>query len=76
MIWKITEARGNKYNLRSCTEGVLRDPAARMQHEHVFPRSWHIAQLKTNPAHVDDVLANAFGCVISQRKKTDRHAAA
>jgi hypothetical protein len=35
IIWKITEARG-KYNLRFCTEGVLRDPAARKQHEHVF----------------------------------------
>jgi hypothetical protein len=64
MIWKITEA-GGKYNLRFCTVGTLRNPVAKRQHEHVYPRKWLIAQLKADPSLVDEVLAKAFGCVIT-----------
>jgi len=64
MIWKITEAEG-KYRLRYCTEGALRDPSAKKQHEHVYSRSWLIGQLKANPDRVQEVLQHAFGCVIT-----------
>ncbi|MEU4603297.1 hypothetical protein AB0F43_09995 [Kribbella sp. NPDC023972] len=78
-LWKWTEAPGvsphPKYNIRYVSRGVLGEDAAKINHEHVWPRRWIIDSLLSRNdwtiAELEELL-DAYGvaCVVT----TEEHA--
>ena len=65
LLWKYTEADG-KHNTPFRSTGVLENPDAEVQPEHVFTRS-HLKHLllTSRPEDVDRILQDAVGCLVT-----------
>ena len=70
LLWKLTEAASSKYKTRYQSRAALdRSPGNNLHHEHVYQRLKMIdALLEAAPDQIDETLALAVGCTVTQEK--------